>query len=97
MNREALMTILLEPRVTEKSTMLGDKQRQFVFKVAKHSTKPQIKRAVELMFDVKVDSVRVSNVKGKHKTFKYRAGKRPDWKKAYVQLAEGFDIDFSGA
>lgn len=97
MKKESLMTILLEPRVTEKSTMLGDQQRQFVFKVAKNSTKPQIKRAVELMFDVKVDSVRVTNVKGKHKMFKYRDGKRPDWKKAYVRLSEGFDIDFSGA
>ena len=94
MNQVKLMNVLLEPRVTEKSTMLGDKHRQFVFKVLKQATKPEIKKAVELMFDVQVESVRVSNVKGKHKVFQQTTGKRSDWKKAYVKLKPGFDIDF---
>lgn len=94
MNKERLMKVLLEPRITEKSTLIGDKQNQFVFRVAKDASKPQIKRAVELLFEVEVDSVQICNVKGKQKTFKYEAGRRPDWKKAYVKLKPGFDIDF---
>lgn len=97
MNRENLMKILLEPRVTEKSTLVADKYNQFVFKVAKDANKSQIKRAVELMFEVEVDSVQVSNVTGKRKMFKQEPGRRPGWKKAYVRLKEGFDIDFMGA
>jgi large subunit ribosomal protein L23 len=93
----ALLTILLEPRVTEKSTRLGDTGRQFAFRVARRATKPQIKRAVELMFNVKVDGVRVCNVRGKQKMFRAKAGRRAGWKKAYVKLAEGFDINFTGA
>ena len=74
MNQERLMKILLEPRVTEKSTMLGNSFRQFVFKVATDATKPEIKKAVELMFKVEVDSVRVLNVAGKRKMFRNSAG-----------------------
>jgi large subunit ribosomal protein L23 len=96
-NQEKLMSVLLEPRVTEKSTMVGDKYRQYVFRVAKSATKPDIKKAVELMFEVEVESVQVSNVKGKRKTFQQTRGKRPDWKKAYVKLKPGFDINFVGA
>lgn len=96
MKQERLMRILLEPRVTEKGTMLGDKHRQFVFKVVNEATKPDIKSAVELMFDVKVESVRVCNVKGKRKTFRNSPGRRPGWKKAYVRLMPGFDINFMG-
>jgi large subunit ribosomal protein L23 len=96
MNQEKLMNLLLAPRVTEKSTLAGEKYRQYVFKVIKSSTKPQIKKAVELMFKVEVESVQVMNVKGKQKTFKQKAGKRSDWKKAYVKLKSGFDIDFMG-
>ena len=95
--QERLMRILLSPRVTEKSTMVGDKYNQFVFKVVKDATKPEIKQAVELMFTVEVDSVRVSNVKGKQKRFKNTSGNRADWKKAYVKLKPGFDIDYMGA
>jgi len=94
MNQERLMRILQEPRITEKSTNLGDKYRQFVFKVVKDATKPEIKRAVELMFDVKVESVRTVNSKGKTKQYRQTMGRRSDWKKAYVKLREGFDIDF---
>jgi len=96
MNQEALMNLIVAPRVTEKSTMLGDKHRQYVFRVLKSANKNQIKKAVELMFKVEVESVQVSNVKGKLKVFKQEPGKRSDWKKAYVKLKPGFDIDFMG-
>lgn len=97
MNQEKLMNTLIAPRITEKSTLIGDKHNQYVFKVMKSASKQQIRDAVELMFKVEVDSVQVSNVKGKQKTFKQTAGKRPDWKKAYVKLKPGFDIDFMGS
>jgi large subunit ribosomal protein L23 len=96
MNQEKLMNTLLAPRITEKSTMLGEKHQQYVFKVMKTATKPQIRKAVELMFKVEVESVQVCNVKGKQKSFKQTAGKRSGWKKAYVKLKQGFDIDFMG-
>ena len=97
MNQEKLMNLLLAPRVTEKSTLVGEKHRQYVFKVMKNATKPQIRSAVELMFKVEVESVQVSNVKGKQKSFKQSLGSRSDWKKAYVKLKPGFDIDFMGS
>jgi len=97
MNQEALMKILLAPHVSEKSTRGAEENRQFVFKVARDATKPQIRRAVELMFDVKVAGVQVSNVKSKAKRFGRIEGRRPAWKKAYVTLKEGYDIDFMGA
>ena len=97
MNREKLMNILLEPRVTEKSTLLGDKNRQFVFRVRKDATKPEIKQAVELLFEVQVESVQVANLKGKMKRYRIATGRRSDWKKAYVKLKPGFDIDFMNA
>lgn len=94
MNQARLMRLLLAPRITEKSTNLGDKYRQFVFKVYKDATKPEIKRAVELMFNVQVESVRTANLKGKQKRYRQAMGYRSDWKKAYVKLKPGFDIDF---
>ncbi len=97
LSQEKLMNIVLEPRVTEKSTLVSEKYNQFVFKVLKSATKPEIKNAIELLFKVEVESVRVTNVKGKNKVFKREPGKRPDWKKAYVKLKPGFDIDFVGA
>ena len=98
MNQEKLMTVLLEPRVTEKSTLVGEAYNQYVFKVAKSATKPEIKQAVELMFDgAEVLSVQVSNVKGKKKIFARMPGQRATWKKAYVKLKPGFDIDFMGS
>jgi large subunit ribosomal protein L23 len=97
MNQERLMNVLLEPRVTEKSTLVGEAYNQYVFKVAKTATKPEIKEAVELMFEgAEVESVQVVNVKGKNKMFARMPGKRVDWKKAYVKLKPGFDIDFMG-
>ena len=97
MNREQLMKVLLAPIVSEKSTRLSDANRQFVFRVLPGAGKPDIRKAVELMFDVKVDSVQVSNVRGKVKRHGATVGRRADWKKAYVTLAEGHDIDFMGA
>jgi len=97
MNREQLMKVLLAPIVSEKSTRLADANRQFVFRVLPGAGKLDIRKAVELMFDVKVDDVRVSNVRGKVKRHGASVGRRADWKKAYVTLAEGHDIDFMGA
>lgn len=97
MNDLNLMRVLKAPVVSEKSTNAADKENRIVFKVQKNATKSQIKGAVELMFDVKVDSVQVLNVKGKEKRFGRSMGKRPDWKKAYVKLKPGFDIEFSAA
>jgi len=97
MNQERLMNILLAPVVSEKSSRLADASRQFVFKVMKNATKPEVKKAVELMFDVKVDNVQTTNMRGKVKAHGRTTGRRSDWKKAYVTLSEGHDIDFTGA
>ncbi len=86
--------VLLAPKVTEKATIGADENNQFVFKVAKDANKSQVKQAVEALFNVKVQSVQVANVKGKVKRFGQRLGKRPDWKKAIVRLQDGHDIDF---
>jgi large subunit ribosomal protein L23 len=96
MNQERLMQVLLAPIVSEKSTRLADANRQFVFKVLPNASKPEVRKAVELMFDVKVTGVQIANVRGKTKRFGQMEGKRADWKKAYVTLAEGHDIDFMG-
>jgi large subunit ribosomal protein L23 len=97
MNQERLMTVLLGPHVSEKGTVLAEKHNQIVFKVRRDASKAEIRAAVELMFEVKVDGVQVINQKGKSKRFGRYMGKRSDWKKAYVRLAEGHDIDFIGA
>ena len=97
MNEQKIMSILLEPKVTEKSSMIGELNNQYVFKVSKDATKPEIKKAVELMFDgAEVESVQVTNVKGKRKIFKRSPGQRASWKKAYIKLKSGFNIDFMG-
>jgi large subunit ribosomal protein L23 len=82
--------------MTEKSTRVGESSNQYVFKVTTDSNKKEIKDAVEKLFEVNVESVRIVNVKGKSKTFKLRSGKRNDWKKAYVRVQEGQVIDFLG-
>ena len=97
MNQERLMKVLHAPVISEKSTRVADAHRQFVFKVDKSASKPEVRKAVELMFDVKVDNVQISNMRGKVKRHGQTTGKRADWKKAYVTLAEGHDIDFMGA
>jgi large subunit ribosomal protein L23 len=96
MNQERLMKVLLAPVVSEKSSRVADANRQYVFKVLPCACKPDIRKAVELMFDVKVQGVQVSNVHGKTKRFGQTLGRRVNWKKAYVTLAEGHDIDFMG-
>ncbi|MCE7902997.1 MAG: 50S ribosomal protein L23 [Gammaproteobacteria bacterium PRO9] len=97
MNNERLMSVLLGPHLSEKSSRLADRHKQFIFKVRRDADKPEIGRAVELMFGVDVLEVQVVNVAGKAKRFGRSPGRRKDWKKAYVTLAEGQDIDFSGA
>ena len=92
-----LTNVLQAPIVSEKSTNAAELNNQFVFKVQKSATKKQVKSAVEMMFDVEVDSVQVLNVKGKQKRMGSTLGKRSDWKKAYVKLKPGNDIDFSAA
>ena len=96
MNNDRLCQILLSPRVTEKTTRVGESSNQYVFHVINDATKSEVKGAVEMLFDVNVESVRVVNVKGKKKSFKMRPGKRSDWKKAYVRVQEGQVIDFLG-
>ncbi|MGB5425596.1 MAG: 50S ribosomal protein L23 [Gammaproteobacteria bacterium] len=97
MNQERIMKVLVAPIVSEKSTRLADENRQFAFKVVPDASKPEVRKAVELMFDVKVKGVQMANVRGKTKRFGQKMGKRSDWKKAYVTLAEGHDINFMGA
>ena len=92
---EQLMNVVLAPVVSEKSTFVADKSRQYVFRVADHATKPEIKAAVELMFKIKVDSVTVLNVRGKARRFGKVIGRRRNWKKAYVRVAEGQEINFA--
>ena len=92
--QERLMQVLLAPTVSEKSTYVGDKNNQVVFRVADDATKPEIKAAVELLFKVKVKSVQVANVKGKEKKTGRIMGRRRNWKKAYVSLAHGQEINF---
>lgn len=94
MNEERLLKILLAPHVSEKATRVAEQYNQIVFKVARDAAKPEIKDAVELLFKVKVKGVTVVNVKGKSKRFGAIQGRRSDWKKAYVSLEAGHEIDF---
>jgi large subunit ribosomal protein L23 len=96
MKQDQLFKVLQAPRVTEKSARVGEQGNQYVFRVAPDATKSDIRDAVEAMFEVKVESVRVAIVKGKNKSFKLRSGKRSDWKKAYVRVQEGQVIDLLG-
>lgn len=97
MNTQRLMKILLAPMVSEKSTMLADKHEQVVFKVCSTATKPEIKAAIELLFKVEVQGVRVANIAGKQKRFGRSIGRRSDVRKAYVALKAGQEINFSEA
>ena len=92
---DRLMKVVLAPIVSEKSTMLAERNRQYVFRVADDASKPEIKAAVELLFKTKVDAVTVSNVKGKAKRFGRFNGRRRNWKKAFVCLAPGQEINFA--
>jgi len=98
MSQERLMKVLVAPHVSEKSTNSADANNQFVFKVVKDATKQEVQNAIELLFEVKVESVNVVNVKGKTKgRAGAKKGRRADWKKAYVKLEQGFDIDYMSA
>jgi large subunit ribosomal protein L23 len=96
MNEERLYQIILNPVISEKSTMAADKHGQVVFKVRNDANKNEIAKAVEKLFEVKVKSVQVVNVRGKVKRSGQTPGSRSNWKKAYVCLHEGQDIDFLG-
>jgi large subunit ribosomal protein L23 len=98
MIQERLLNILVAPHISEKSTVLAEKNKQFVFRVAKDATTEEVKKAVEAIFNVKVADVRVLNTKGKtRRRFKGGEGKTSKTKKAYVALQDGFDIDFMRA
>jgi large subunit ribosomal protein L23 len=100
--QERLLNVLLAPVVSEKSTFIGEKNNQYVFRVASDATKPEVKAAVELVFSTKdkkleVLSVQIASVRGKQKRVGRFLGRRSAWKKAYVRLAPGHDIDFQAA
>ena len=92
-SNEKIFAVLRAPRVSEKTVRLQELSNQYVFEVSNDATKADVKAAVEQLFDVKVETVNVVNVKGKTKSFKFRQGRRGDWRKAYVTLAEGQSID----
>ena len=96
-SQERLMKVLLAPQVSEKATLVGDNNNQVIFRVVTDATKPEIKAAVEMMFKVSVDNVQVTCVKGKVKRMGRFEGRRNNWKKAYVCLAEGQEINFAAS
>jgi len=96
-DRERLMQVLLGPHVSEKATSVAESGNQVVFKVRTDATKMDIRKAVELLFEVKVERVSVVRIPAKKKRFGQRPGARAAWKKAYVRLAPGQDINFMGA
>lgn len=93
--QQQLMQVLLAPTVSEKSTMIGDKHNQIVFRVRRDATKSDVKAAVELMFKVQVEGVQILNVRGKQKRFGRFVGRRSQWKKAYVRVKAGQEISFA--
>ena len=94
MNPERLMQVLLAPQISEKATFIADKNEQVIFRVLPDATKPEVKGAVELLFKVSVKSVQMAIVKGKQKKFGRAMGRRKSWKKAYVCLQAGQEINF---
>jgi|TARA_B110000263_G_C14941465_1_gene343868 large subunit ribosomal protein L23 len=94
MIRERLLQILVEPKISEKAARAADEHRQYVFRVLSDATKPEVKAAVEELFSVKVEDVTVLNVPAKTRHFRGNAGVRQGWKKAYVKLEPGFELDF---
>ena len=97
MNQDRLMKVLLAPIVSEKATMLADKNNQIAFRVLQDATRPEIKAAVELLFKVQVESVQILNQKGKAKRFGRFSGRRDNVRKAYVSLAQGQELNFGEA
>lgn len=96
-NEERLLNVLMAPQISEKATYVAEKNEQVIFHVASDATKPEVKAAVEMLFKVTVGSVQISNVKGKNKRFGKFSGRRSDWKKAYVCLAPGQEINFAAS
>lgn len=96
MNKNRILQVLRMPHISEKSALAADTGNQYVFKVAPDANKLEIRKAVESVFDVKVETVRVLNVKGKVKRFGAREGRRGNWRKAYIRLQEGQEIEFAG-
>jgi large subunit ribosomal protein L23 len=94
MNREQLMSVLIAPHVTEKTSLAMQNHNQYTFRVRREATKTDVKKAVELMFDVKVEGVQVVNESGKTRRFGKTIGRTQDWKKAYVSLVAGQTIDY---
>jgi large subunit ribosomal protein L23 len=97
MNKERLMNVLVQPHVSEKSATMAELANQYVFRVRSDASKDEVKQAVELMFEVKVEGVNLLNKPGKARRFKNVTGKRSGYKKAYVRLEAGQSIDFTGA
>ena len=97
MNQERVYQVIRAPHISEKGTVLAEEARQHIFKVASDATKSEVKEAIETIFKVKVDKVRILNMKGKSKRFGGRMGKRSDLRKAYVTLMPENDIDFAGS
>jgi len=95
MKQDRLLQVILAPQITEKATHVADKHQQIAFKVRTDATKPEIKAAVELVFKVEVQGVTVANVQGKSKRAGRSMGRRKDWKKAYVSLKPGQEINFA--
>lgn len=95
MKEERLLQVILAPVISEKATMLADKREQVIFRVATSATKPEIKAAVELLFKVQVKAVTVLNVKGKNKRFGRFNGSRASWRKAFVCLQPGQELNFA--
>jgi large subunit ribosomal protein L23 len=93
MSSEKILSVLTAPHISEKTARLQEQANQYVFEVAQTATKADVKAAVEQLFSVTVSAVNLVNVKGKSKSFKFRSGRRGDWRKAYVRLAEGQSID----
>ena len=96
MNKERLMTVLIQPHVSEKAAMVTEKANQYVFRVRGDASRAEVKQAVELMFEVKVKGINLMNKPGKTRRFRNVAGKRNGFKKAYVSLHDGQSIDFTG-
>ncbi|MCP5148316.1 MAG: 50S ribosomal protein L23 [Pseudomonadales bacterium] len=95
MNQERIFQVLEGPHVSEKAAVVADTNNQYVFKVALNATKAEIRKSVEQLFKVKVENVSTLRVKGKVKRNRYGFSTKPTWKKAYVRLAQGQDIDFA--
>ncbi|WP_369600943.1 50S ribosomal protein L23 [Hahella sp. SMD15-11] len=95
MNQERIFKVLVQPHFSEKAALLTERNNQYAFRVAKDATKPEIRAAVEALFNVKVESVQVVNIKGKTKRTARGLGKRNDVRKAYVRLADGQSIEFA--